>query len=96
MSFDTLPLHDAVLAAINISWEAARCDLRFRPVGLPSHLLVFEDFTNVELPRRESWGPSASVNTVLQRESGVFEIELQSGDILRIEARHWSFRPEEQ
>ena len=40
---------------IHISWEAARCDLRLMPVGLPSHLLVFKGFTNIELPRRESW-----------------------------------------
>jgi hypothetical protein len=95
MSFDTLPLHDAILATIYVSWESARCDLRFRPVGLQSHVLVFEGFTNIELPRRESWGPSASVNTVRQAESGLFELELQSGDTIRIEATHWSFRPEE-
>jgi hypothetical protein len=56
MIFNSLPLHDAVLVAIHISWEAARCDLHLHSVGLPSHLLVFEGFTNIELPRRESWG----------------------------------------
>lgn len=94
MTFNSLPLHDASLAAIYISWEAARCDLRLRPVGLPSQLLVFEGFTNIELPRRESWGPSSSVNSLAQPQEGVCEIELQSGDKLRIEASHWVFRPE--
>lgn len=94
MTFDTLPLHDASLEAIYISWEAARCDLRLRPVGLPSHLLVFEGFTNIDLPRRESWGPSSSVNTLAQPREGLFEIELQSGDKIRVQASHWAFRPE--
>jgi hypothetical protein len=94
MTFNSLPLHDALLAAIYISWEAARCDLRLRPVGLPSHLLVFEGFTNIELPRRESWGPSSSVNSLAQPQEGLFEIELQSGDTIRIQASYWAFRPE--
>jgi hypothetical protein len=95
MSFETLPLHDARLAAIYVSWEAARCDLRLRPVGLAPHVLVLEGFTGIELPRRESWGPSSSVNETRQPAEGLFGIELQSGDLLRIEASHWSFRPEE-
>jgi hypothetical protein len=94
MTFNSLPLHDALLAAIYISWEAARCDLRLSPVGLPSHLLVFEGFTNIELPRRESWGPSSSINALAQPHEGLFEMELQSGDTIRIEASHWAFRPE--
>ena len=94
MSFDTLPLHDAVLAAIYVSWEAGRCDLSLRPVDLPPHLLIFEGFSNIELPRRESWGPSSSVNSIRQLQEGLFEIELQSGDTLRIEASHWTFRSE--
>lgn len=57
-------------------------------------MLVFEGFTSIELPRRESWGPSSSVKSSAELETGQFEIELQSGDTLRIEAAHWSFRPE--
>ncbi|MCS0659599.1 hypothetical protein [Massilia terrae] len=95
MTFNSLPLHDAVLAAIYISWEEARCDLWLRPVDLPPHLLVFEGFMNIELPRRESWGPSSSVNSLAQPHEGLFEIELQSGDTIRIDAARWAFRPEE-
>jgi hypothetical protein len=94
MTFDSLPLHDALLADIYINWEAARCDLSFSPVGLSSHHLVFEGFTSIELPRHESWGRSSSVNSLAQPEEGAFEIELQSGDTIRIEASHWAFGPE--
>ena len=92
MSFDSLPLHDAVLAAIHIDWHAARCEMRLRPVGLPPHLLVFEGFTHIALPRRESWGPSSSVNAFAQPQEGLFDIALQSGDTIRVEAAQWVFR----
>lgn len=55
-TFTSLPLHDALLAFVYISWEAARYDLRLGPVGLPGYLLVFEGVTHLEFPRRESWG----------------------------------------
>lgn len=93
MTFDALPLHDATLSAIYVSWEAERCDIRLLPVGMPPHLLVFEGFTSIELPRRESWGPSSSVNSVKEMD-GQFQIELQSGDTIRVEAPHWAFRQE--
>lgn len=94
MTIESLPLHDALLAAVYVSWEAERCDFLLRPVGMEPHLLTFEGFLNIELPRRESWGPSSSVNAIRQAQDGHFEIELQSGDVLRIEAPHWAFRPE--
>jgi len=91
MNFTSLPLHEALLAFVYVSWEAARGDLRLRPVGLPVHLLVFEGFTHLEFPRREHWGPSSSINTLAQPQEGIFEIGLQSGDLIRIESPHWSF-----
>ena len=91
MSFTELPLHDAVLTAVHINWDAARCDLKLRPVGSKPHSLVFEGFVNVELPRRESWGRSASINSAKQLGPSLFEIELQSGDVLRIEAPRWTY-----
>lgn len=94
MRFDALSIHDATLSAIYVNWEAARCDIRLLSVGLPPHLLVFEGFANIQLPRRESWGPSSSVNKSMELEGGKFEIELQSGDTIQIEAAHWEFRPE--
>jgi hypothetical protein len=94
MSFNSLPVHDATLSAIYVTWEAARCEVGLRPVGLTPHLLIFEEFTNIQLPRHESWGPSSSVNKPVELENGQFEIELQSGDTIRVEAARWTFRPE--
>jgi len=94
MKFEALPVHDAVLSAIYISWEADRCDLRMHPVGTTAHLLVFEGFSALEFPKQEPWGPSSSINTLREPEQGKFEIELQSGDVLRVRALRWSYRPE--
>ena len=94
MLFNALPIHDATLSAICINWEAARCEIRLLPVGMAPQLLVFEGFTNIALPRRETWGPSSSVNTAMQQKDGQFEIELQSGDTICIEASHWAFHLE--
>lgn len=93
MFFNALPTHDATLSAICINWEAVRCEIQLLPVGMAPQLLVFEGFTNIALPRRESWEPSSSVNTAMQQKDGQFEIELQSGDTICIEALHWAFRP---
>lgn len=94
MSFSAISIHDATVSAVCINWKAARCDIRLLPVGLPPHMLVFEGFTHIELPRRESWGPSSSVNSSTELKAGHFEIELQSGDTLRIEAANWAYGPE--
>ncbi|NHQ86179.1 hypothetical protein HA050_08625 [Iodobacter sp. HSC-16F04] len=94
MNIDSLPLHDAVLSGINISWETDKCDFLVSPVGGEAHLLVFERFTNLTLPNKKHWGRSCSINTILETKPGTFEIELQSGDVLHIKARHWSYRAE--
>lgn len=92
MNFTTLPLHDAVLDSIQVSWKAGLCVIQIHPVGLPAHRLVFEGFEHLELPKMMPWGYSCSINTLCEPLPGQFEIELQSGDVLRLKARHWDFR----
>ena len=94
MSFENLPLHDAVMAEAHISWEASRCDFRIYPVGEKAHSLVFEGFTKLEFPKNEPWGPSNSINSATQPEATEFVIELQSGDLLCITAAKWSYHEE--
>jgi hypothetical protein len=94
MTFGDLPLHDAVLSAIHISWHADRCDLRVQPVDATEHVLSFEGFTGLEFPTQEPWGPSTSINVVRESQRGSFEIELQSGDVLKVQAQQWSYRAE--
>lgn len=93
MEFDALPLHDATLSAIHVSYATARCDLRLDVVGGAAFQLVFEGFSTLRFPRQEPWGRSVSVNTGRQVSADAYEVELQSGDVLRIEATSWAFRP---
>lgn len=94
MDFGALPLHDAVLCAAHISLEADRCDLRVQPVGGKTHWLIFEGFTTLEFSNEKPWGPSCFINAVREPNPGEFEIELQSGDVLRVRALHWAYRAE--
>ena len=93
MEAGTPPLHDAPLFAIHVSDEATRCDLRLNVVGGATFQLIFERFSTLQLPRREPWGRSCSVNTGRQISADVYEVELQSGDAVRVEAMSWAFRP---
>ena len=96
MNFASLPLHDATLSACHISWEADRCDFLVRLVGGSSHWLIFEGFTALHFLNEKPWGPSCSINTVRQSSPQDFEIELQSGDVLRVKAIQWTFRADVQ
>ena len=92
MKFADLPLHDAVLSSCHVTWEADRCDFLVHLVGGSAHWLIFEGFTALQLPNEKPWGPSSSINEVRQTDAQEFEIELQSGDVLRIKASLWIFR----
>lgn len=90
MEFADLPLHDATLSAIHISYEAGRCDLVLRVLGGGIYQLAFEGFRTLDFPRHQPWGRSCSVNVARQIAAQRYEFELQSGDVLRVEATSWS------
>ena len=96
MNFASLPLHDATLSACHISLEADRCYLLVHLVVGSTHWLIFEGFTALHFPNERPWGPSCSINAVRQPSPQDFEIELQSGDVLRVKASQWSFRADVQ
>ena len=91
MVFGELPLHDAVLTDIHVNWGASRCTFLVNPVGLGGRALVFEGLTYLEAPKQEPWGPSRSINALQETKPGEFEIEFQSGDVLRVRAKNWTF-----
>jgi len=88
---ETLSLHDATLNAVRFSWAEGRCVLDLSSFEAPECELVFTGVSDLHVPRHYPWGPSVSVNTVRRVRDSTFEIELQSGDVLRIEASAWSF-----
>lgn len=92
--FAALPLHDATLKGVHFSWADGRCVLEMATVELGVRELIFSGVTELHAPRLLPWGPSVSVNATRQHGTGAFEVELQSGDILKIRASGWQFGAE--
>ena len=91
MEIDTLPLHDATLKAVEFDWAASTCTVYLATSALSNCALIFAEVSEVALPKKQPWGPSSSVNTATARDAGIYEIEMQSGDILRIAASNIAF-----
>lgn len=94
MSLTALPLTDAMLVDVHFNWAAARCTCTFQPSELELHVLVFSGVSELHVPCQRPWGPSALLNRAVERGTGLFEFEMQSGDVVRIAATSWEFRKE--
>ena len=80
--------HDATLEAIVVEWAEATAEVRLQLVGGSPAVLRFTALRSLHVPRLEPWGPSVSVNTVRAAAApgGAVEVEMQSGDTIRVEA----------
>ena len=83
-------MHDWTLEGVSIDWQSGSVVRRMAGPSAPA-LLVAHGLRELRLPRKLEWGPSASVNRVagpLERVDGLLllSIEMQSGDIIEIEA----------
>lgn len=70
-------------------WGAGEVTVKLRAMGGP-RTIRFREFSWIECPRQHPWGPSVSVNTVVQAVKGdetETRIEMQSGDVLTVVAR---------
>lgn len=93
--FDTLPLHDATVQQIRFCWQEAVCTLQLSTTEDGERFLVFSGVTDLHIPKEQPWGPSVSINAGRQVGLNRFEIELQSGDVLRVQAKEWKFFEDE-
>lgn len=91
--FEKLALHDAVLHTVQVDWAARSCVLTLDASEVSNCQLVFAGVTELVLPRREPWGPSASIDSLASSDPTHFTIEMQSGDVLNIDATSWQFIP---
>ena len=93
--FDKLSLHDAILETIEINWANSIVVLNLKAFvvngknAIPSKL-EFNAVTNLVIPHKSEWGNSSSINSV-RISNNQYTIEMQSGDILTIEAESFSF-----
>ncbi|MBV1879319.1 MAG: hypothetical protein KUG79_16880 [Pseudomonadales bacterium] len=96
MSFDKLPLHDALLGQIKIDWENSLVKLELQAftelskAASPHHLL-FQGVTDFRCSRNNEWGPSNSVLEVNNIDCE-YQIQMQSGDTISIKADGYEFK----
>lgn len=90
--FEELSLHDATLHAIHFAWKERRCVLQLATGRDGVRALIFAGVSGVDILRQQPWGASVSVNSLRQSALGIFEVEMQSGDIVRIAATSWELK----
>ena len=92
---EDLPLHDAVLYSITLLWEEARAELSLAAFidlekdALP-HKLIFFDIEHLDCPHLAPWGDSVFIRSANEA-SGMYSIEMQSGDVLTFKCRGFEF-----
>lgn len=90
MEIEKLPLHDATLKSVELVWADSTCTLYLATDAFPNCALIFSGVSEAVLPKAQPWGPSSSING-FKGQSGLYEIEMQSGDVLRIIASNIAF-----
>jgi hypothetical protein len=82
-------IHDAILRDVHVAWTQGSCTIDLSTVHDGEVRLVFVNISRITIPREKPWGPSVSVNTLRESKPGSVEIEVQSGDVICIEAESW-------
>jgi hypothetical protein len=83
---ENVNFHDATLVAVRVNWADGTCIVEVDHWTLGSCFLTFSAMSHLTLPQRQDWGRSVSINSFSMPGSGQYEIEMQSGDLIRIEA----------
>lgn len=89
---DELPLHDGTLKSLHFAWDDGQVVLQIALHDAPESMLIFKDVKSLEVPCQQPWGRSASINQARMTAVSTFEVEMQSGDTIRITADDWTFQ----
>ncbi len=95
----TNQLHDATLLAIEVDRARKSAEITFRQHPDRKVHLTASGARSVVIPHEAPWGPGISVNEGRQISAaegqGSLEIEMQSGDVIRVDAEGfvWSRLP---
>ena len=88
-------MHDWILVKIEYDWKSRECELLLKDCNSDLQKVTAINVSQIHIPHLESWGPSNSINRVLgpNQNNGakLVEIEMQSGDIITIEASQFNF-----
>jgi hypothetical protein len=85
-------MHDWTLLRIHLDWSSGLVIVTFRNSLSREVELVGNGLVDIQVPKKEPWGRSVSVNEVrgpemLKGEMQTVAIEMQSGDTIQITAR---------
>jgi hypothetical protein len=88
-----MELHDASLESLELHWSSGEVILRILTgaATTPRRVIAASSTYKLECGRKMPWGVSESINEVrgptpVGDDRFVLEIEMQSGDVIRIEA----------
>jgi hypothetical protein len=89
-------MHDWTLRSILYEWEQARVTFSLQWREEDTMALVAEGVSDLHIPHLKQWGPSVSINEVRESCDGsigsrALEIEMQTGDVIKIEAADFAF-----
>lgn len=89
---EAVDLHDATLTVVRVDWADGTCGIEVQHGVIKRCILSFTGLSHLTLPRKQDWGPSISINSFRALGNGQYEIAMQSGDVIRIEAANmtWS------
>ena len=96
MNFEDLQLHDSTIISISYLWEVktlsviGKCFSKEKGRSV-EFTLSFNSVTGVSIPHIEEWGPSTSINGTEFERPIKHHIEMQSGDVITIEAIGFKF-----
>jgi hypothetical protein len=89
--FNELALHDATLASVLFNWAEGCCTIRLEVAGKVDYDLKLNEVPEILIPRREPLGLAISINAARTLSANIYEIELQSVDVIRVSANQWEF-----
>lgn len=83
--------HDYILDEIKFNWKEKNISITLKGFD-DDYELVVQEFTSAIIPRHDPWGPSDMVNeiSIEQKTQTLVQVEMQSGDVLKIEAQNVS------
>lgn len=89
---NTTQFHDWTLVDVVFEWARARVAVALIGPSSTRRVLLAEDVSSLDMPRKNPWGKSVSVNSVLIADvpgldEQSLEIEMQSGDVIRVNAK---------
>lgn len=84
-------LHDWTLLRVDFDWRPARVTIELEDSTLRRRLLIASGVRELRVPKMHEWGPSNSVNKISEVElptggGRCLQIEMQSGDVIRVVA----------